>query len=88
MARERGERLVQVHRLAKNSFEMEVWRSVKDTANNLHRLDQAILRRGRMYTLGCGPPIDNTELDRGVYQKFFNSLRFMKYTLRRDCRGN
>ena len=77
-ARERGERVVQVHRVAKNIIEMEVWQPVKDTPNNLHRLDHAILRRGRMYTLGCGSLIDNKEVDRAVCRKFFNSLRFIK----------
>lgn len=77
-ARERGERVVQVHRLAKNVIEMEVWQPVKDTPNKLHRLDHAILRRGRMYTLGCGSLIDNKEVDRAVCRKFFKSIRFTK----------
>lgn len=77
-ARERGERVVQVHRLARNVFEMEVWQPVTDTPKNLHRLDHAILRRGRLYTLGCGSLIDNKEVDRAVCRKFFNSLRFIK----------
>jgi hypothetical protein len=77
-ARDRGERVVQVHRLAKNIFEMEVWQPIKDTPNRLHRLDYAILRRGRMYTLGCGSLIDNKEVDRAVCRKFFKSIRFIK----------
>ena len=77
-ARDRGERVVQVHRVAKNIIEMEVWQPVKDTPNKLHRLDHAILRRGRLYTLGCGSLIDNKEVDRAVCRKFFNSLRFIK----------
>lgn len=77
-ARERGERVVQVHRLAKNIFEMEVWQPVKDTPNRLHRLDHAILRRGRLYTLACGSLIDNTNVDRVVCRKFFKSIRFTK----------
>jgi hypothetical protein len=77
-ARDRGERVVQVHRLSKNIFEMEVWQPVKDTPNRLHRLDHAILRRGRLYTLGCGSLIDSKEVDRAVSRKFFNSLSFIK----------
>lgn len=77
-AQERGERVVQVHRVAKNIIEMEVWQPVKDTPDKLHRLDHAILRRGRMYTLGCGSLIDNKEVDRAVCRKFFNSIRFTK----------
>jgi hypothetical protein len=77
-ARERGERVVQVHRLAKSVFEMEVWQPVKGTPNKLHRLDYAILRRGRMYTLGCGSLIDNQEVDKSTCRKFFKSIRFTK----------
>jgi hypothetical protein len=77
-ARDRGERVVQVHRVAKNIIEIEVWQPLKDTQNKLHRLDHAILRRGRMYTLGCGSLIDNKEVDRTVCRKFFNSIRFIK----------
>lgn len=77
-ARDRGERVVQVHRVAKNIIEMEVWQPVKDTPNTLHRLDHAILRRGRLYTLGCGSLIDNKKVDRIVCRKFFKSMRFTK----------
>jgi hypothetical protein len=77
-ARERGERVVQVHRLAKNIFEMEVWQPVKDSANKLNRLDHAILHRGRLYTLGCGSLIDNKEVDKTICRKFFKSIRFIK----------
>lgn len=79
-ARARGERVVQVHRLAKNIFEMEVWQPVKDTPNKLHRLDHAILRRGRLYTLGCGSLIDKKEVDKLTCRKFFSSIRFTKST--------
>jgi hypothetical protein len=77
-ARDRGERVVQVHRVARNIIEMEVWQPVKDTQDKLHRLDHAILRRGRMYTLSCGSLIDNKEVDKGVCRKFFDSMRFIK----------
>lgn len=76
-ARDRGESVVQVHRVAKNIIEMEVWQPVKDTPNRLHRLDHAILRRGRLYTLGCGSLMDNKEVDKSTCRKFFNSMRFM-----------
>jgi hypothetical protein len=47
---------VQVHRVAKNIIEMEVWQPVKDTPNKLHRLDHAILRRFRWY-LNANDPL-------------------------------
>jgi hypothetical protein len=77
-ARERGERVVQVHRVAKNIIEMEVWQPVKNSQDKLNRLDHAILLRGRLYTLGCGSLIDNKEVDKAVCRKFFNSMRFTK----------
>ena len=77
-ARERGEKVVQVHRLSKNVFEMEVWQAIKNTGNKLHRIDHAILRHGRLYTLACGSLIDNKEVDKAICQKFFDSIRFLK----------
>lgn len=77
-ARDRGERVVQVHRVAKNTIEMEIWQPAKGTQDKLHRLDHAIVHRGRLYTLGCGSLIDNKEVDKAVCRKFFNSMRFTK----------
>jgi hypothetical protein len=65
---------VQVHRLAENIFEMEVWQPIKDSPSKLHRLDHAILRRGRMYTLGFGSLIDNKEVYRAVCRKLCEEL--------------
>lgn len=77
-ARERGERVIQVHLLAKNVIDMEVWQPLKDSTDKLHRWDHAILHRARLYTLGCGSLINNTEVDRRICRKFFNSMRFIK----------
>lgn len=77
-ARERGERVIQVHRLAKNVIDMEVWQPVKDSTDKLHRWDHAILHRARLYTLGCGSLVNNKEVDKAVCRKFFSSIRFLK----------
>jgi hypothetical protein len=77
-ARERGERVIQVHRLAKNVIDMEVWQPVKDSTDKLHRWDHAILHRARLYTLGCGSLINNKQVDKAVCRKFFSSIRFVK----------
>lgn len=79
VARERGERVVQVRRLAKNVYEMEIWQTLKDTGANIQRLERGILRRGRVYTLGCGSLINNKEVDRSVCRRFFNSMRFRNF---------
>ena len=75
-ARERGERVIQVHRRAKHIVEMEVWQPVKDTW--LHRLDRYIVHRARVYTLGCGSLINNKKVDKPTCRTFYNSIRFIK----------
>ena len=77
-ARSRGERVVQVHRLAKNIVEMEFWRTVEGTGENINYLDRSILQRGRIYNLGCGSIISAREVDKLVCRKFFNSMRFIR----------
>lgn len=77
-ARQRGESVIQVHRLAKNTIELEVWQPVKDTTERLHRIDHAIVHRARVYTLSCGSLINNKDADKATCQKFFNSIRFHK----------
>lgn len=77
-ARQRGETVIQVHRLAKNTIEIEVWQPGKDTTGRLHRIDHAIVHRARVYTLSCGSLISNTDADKATCRKFFNSIRFRK----------
>lgn len=77
-ARERGERVIQVHRRAKHIVEMEVWQPAKDTKEWLHRLDRYIVHRARVYTLGCGSLINKKEVDKLTCRKFYNSIRFTK----------
>lgn len=77
-ARERGERVIQVHRRAKHIVEMEVWQPAKNTKEWLHRLDRYIVHRARVYTLGCGSLINNKKVDKPTCRKFYNSIRFIK----------
>lgn len=76
--RERGERVVQVHRLAKNIVEMEVWQPVKNTNQWNNRIDHSVVHHGRMYTLGCGSLLEDREADKPTCQRFFKSIRFTK----------
>ena len=53
-----GRRVVQIHRLAKNIVEAELWQTVAENGANINYLRRFILRRGRVYTLACGSVID------------------------------
>jgi len=70
-------RVVQTHRLAKNIIESELWIPVTATGANINSLRRNILRRARVYTLGCGPVMDGKAVNKPLCQRFFNSLRFM-----------
>jgi len=78
-ARQRGESVIQVHRLAKNTIELQVWQSGKDTTERFHRIDHAIVHRARIYTLSCGSLINNKDADKAACKKFFNSIRFRRH---------
>src|SRR5260370_4753333 len=70
-------RVVQTHRLAKNIIESELWLPVTATGGNINSLRRSILRRARVYTLGCGPAINGKAVNKPLCQRFFNSLRFI-----------
>lgn len=76
-ARQRGESVLQVHRLTKNTIELEVLQPGKDT-ERLHRIDHAIVHRARVYTLSCGSLINNKDADKATCKRFFNSIRFRR----------
>jgi hypothetical protein len=75
-ARNRGERVVQIHRLAKNVIEMESWQTVPQTGANQNYLNRSIIWRGRVYSLGCGSLLNNEVADKVTCRRFFNSIRF------------
>jgi hypothetical protein len=77
-ARERGERVIQIHRLARNMIETELWETEPQTGHHLNYLTRGILHRGRIYTLGCGSVIDNQEVNKTICRRFFNSIRFTR----------
>lgn len=76
-ARQNGERVVQIHRLSKNIVEFELWQTVQQNGANINYLRRNILRRGRVYSLGCGSVIDNRQVDKSICRRFFNSMRFI-----------
>ena len=77
-ARDNGERVVQIHRLAKNIIEMELWQTVEQTGSSINYMRRDILHRGRVYSLGCGSIISGKEVDKSTCRRFFNSMRFLK----------
>jgi len=79
-------RVVQTHRLAKNIIESELWIPVTATGANINSLRRSILRRARVYTLGCGPVMDRKAVNKPLCQRFFNSMRFLSPTPRRARR--
>jgi hypothetical protein len=77
-ARNRGERVVQVHRLARNVVELELWQTIQPSGTTQNTLQRSILRRSRIYTLGCSSFINGKEVNRSICRRFFQSLRFIK----------
>lgn len=77
-ARDRGERVVQIHRVGRNIIDMELWQTVRGTGNNINYWTRNIVRRGRAYTLGCGSLINNQEVNKSICRRFFNSMRFTR----------
>jgi hypothetical protein len=74
--RQDGRRVVQTHRVAKNIVETEIWQTVPETGVTMNYLRRSILRRGRVYTLGCGVVVADKKLDRSICRRFFNSMNF------------
>jgi hypothetical protein len=77
-ARKDGRRVVQVHRLAKNVIEMELWQIVEEINGSVNYVERNVLRRGRVYTLSCGALVNGREVDKSICRRFFNSMRFMR----------
>jgi hypothetical protein len=77
-ARKDKRRVVQVHRLAKNVVEMELWQAVEESNGNMNYMERSVLWHGRVYTLSCGSLINGREVDKSICRRFFNSMRFMR----------
>jgi hypothetical protein len=73
--RAQNRQIVQTHRIGKNIVEAEIWQT-ENSGVHLNYLRRSILRRGWVYTLGCGPAINNKKVDKPLCERFFNSMRF------------
>ena len=69
--------VIQTHRLAKNIIESELLLHSQINGTELHSLRRNILRRARVYTLGCGSVIDKKPVDKNVCERFFHSIKFV-----------
>jgi hypothetical protein len=69
-------RTVQTHRLAKNIIESELVIISPINGEELNALRRSIIRRARIYTLGCSSAIDKEPVDKPACEKFFASMRF------------
>lgn len=70
-------KIIQTHRLARNVIEAELLQTVPETGSNINYLRRSILRHARIYTLACGPIINNKKVDKRLCGRFFNSIRFI-----------
>jgi hypothetical protein len=75
--RAQNRQIVQTHRVGKSIIEAEIWQTVVDTGARINFLRRSILYHSRIYTLGCGPVINNKKVDQPLCQRFFNSMRFI-----------
>jgi hypothetical protein len=84
--RAQNRQIVQTHRVGKSIIEAEIWQTVEDTGAHINFLRRSVLYHSRIYTLGCGPVINNKKVDQPLCQSFFNSMRFINQAPRRAKR--
>lgn len=84
--RNRGVRVVQVHRLARNIVDSEVLQTLDDTQTDIRYLRRNLIRRGRVYTLSCGSVVNDKPIDKPLCQRFFKSIRFISRAPKRAKR--
>ncbi|HEX8475393.1 MAG TPA: hypothetical protein VF666_15285 [Pyrinomonadaceae bacterium] len=77
MFSEDGIKIVQLRRMTKGSYEMEILSPTLNREDYLHGLRRGIIRNGRIYTMGCGSLIVGQETDRNVCRRFFNSFHII-----------
>lgn len=74
---EDGTKIVQIRRLSKGSYEMELWFPSLHKDGYHHGLRRGAIRNGRQYHYGCNSIIIGREVNRGVCHRFFNSFRII-----------
>lgn len=77
MLSEKGIRIVQIKRTARNVYEMEAWAPSDTSEKHLHHLARGMVRKGRQYVMSCNSLTVGQELDRNVCRRFFNSFHII-----------
>jgi hypothetical protein len=72
---EDGTKIVQIRRLSKGSFEMELWFPALSPSEYQHGLRRGVIHKGRQYHYGCNSLIIGKEVNRDVCRRFLNSFR-------------
>jgi len=75
--RSQGFHVVQVHRLAKNLVQSEIWQDVPESNSRINYLRRSIIRRGRIYTLACGWVVNEKTVNKATCSRFFGSMHFI-----------
>jgi hypothetical protein len=74
--REDGVLVISARRLAPNISEIEYWAPARrNPGHRLHGIQRDIIYRARTYHLSCGSRIEDSEVDRQICRRFFNSFR-------------
>jgi len=84
--RNRGMRVVQVVRVARNIVDSEVLQTLAETQTDIRYLRRSLIRRGRVYTFTCGSVVNDKPIDKPLCQRFFNSMRFITRAPKRGKR--
>jgi len=74
---EDGTKIVQIRRLSRGSYEMEVWFPSLSNDGYHHGLRRGVIRNGRQYHYGCNSLIIGREVNRGVCRRFLSSFRII-----------
>jgi hypothetical protein len=72
---EDGTKIVQIRRLSKGSYEMELWFPSLSKDGYHHGLRRGVIRNGRQYHYGCNSLSIGQEVDRDECRRFLNSFR-------------
>lgn len=74
---EDGTKIVQIRRLSRGSFEMELWFPALSRGGFHHGLRRGVIRNARQYHYGCNSLSVGREVNREVCRRFFNSFRIL-----------
>jgi len=74
---EDGTKIVQIRRLSKGSFEMELWFPALSPGEYQHGLRRGVIHKGRQYHYGCNSLTIGKEVNKDLCRRFLNSFRII-----------